>query len=842
MDRTLSLLVKFAALDRLTAPLRSMSGGAKKAALEMAATRKEVVQLERSAARVAGFKKLSADIEKSQKAMEAARNRAAALQAAIAQATGPTAALTVQLTAQENKIARLTERTEGQVERLTEMREQLQGAGIDVNRLSDAERELAERLAAANRRLDTQTDRSARAAANAERLRRAGERGQQMQSMGGSALAIGGIVAAPMGLAVGEAITYESALANLRKVVKATPAEFAALDRSILDMSRRLPMTAANISTITAAFAQSGVDRAELLGFAEDAVKMGIAFDMTAEDAGTTMAAWKSAFAMGRRDVRALADQVNHLGNESGASAVNITDIVTRIGPLGSVGGLASGQIAALGATMNSMGIESEIAATGIKNTMLALTKGAAATKEQQAAFKALGLDARKVAADMQRDAAGTIMRVMGLMNKLPKARQAGLMTQLFGSESIAAIAPLLTQLPALAANFERVGNASRYAGSMDREYAGIASTSANKMQLMRNRIDALQITVGEKLLPRLVTATEKIGKLADRMSAWADENPRAASGLTMVVAGFAALATVLGVLGIALGFIWRPLVMVFGWIMRIGPVFGSLLGWLSRFRIVGVIVRIVMAALTAVAAFFGAPVWAVLAIAAGLAAAGLAIYNHWAWIKATFLGNLNWFLGLTRRFRESGMLLLGNLWQGMKSAFFTGIQWFASVHLQMGRIGVQLVLGLINGVGSMFGRLKDKIVGLGKSAIGWFKNVLGIHSPSRVFADLGGHMMGGLTLGLDRAAGRPLATVRDVGARLARTAAMTLAVGQPATAANPTGGTAPGGRSIGEVHIHIHAQAGQDANAIAKAVRAELERVMRADASASRSSYADQD
>jgi TP901 family phage tail tape measure protein len=72
---------------------------------------------------------------------------------------------------------------------------------------------------------------------------------------------------------------------------------------------------------------------------------------------------------------------------------------------------------------------------------MLALTKGAAATRSQRDAFKSLGLDAGQVAKDMQRDAGGTITDVMKRLQALPKEAQAGALTDLFGSESVAAIA-----------------------------------------------------------------------------------------------------------------------------------------------------------------------------------------------------------------------------------------------------------------------------------------------------------------------------------------------------------------------------------------------------------------
>ncbi|MGC6627726.1 phage tail tape measure protein, partial [Escherichia coli] len=84
-------------------------------------------------------------------------------------------------------------------------------------------------------------------------------------------------------------------------------------------------------------------------------------------------AKWRTSFKMTQGEVVSLADEINYLSNNGAASAQQISDIVTRIGPLGEVAGIASGQIAALGATLAGVGVEQEIAATGIKNFMLAI-------------------------------------------------------------------------------------------------------------------------------------------------------------------------------------------------------------------------------------------------------------------------------------------------------------------------------------------------------------------------------------------------------------------------------------------------------------------------------------
>ncbi|HCB1459351.1 TPA: phage tail tape measure protein, partial [Citrobacter farmeri] len=246
---------------------------------------------------------------------------------------------------------------------------------------------------------------------------------------------------------------------------------------------------------------QAGIAREDLKAFAEDALKMGVAFDQSADQSGDMMAKWRTSFKMTQGEVVALADKINYLSNNGAANAQQISDIVTRIGPLGAVAGIASGQIAALGATLAGVGVEQEVAATGIKNFMLAITGG---SKQQQEAFQFLGFNSRKLAADMQKDAQGTMLKVLESISKLDKDRQPKALNALFGKESIGAIAPLLTNLDLLKKNFNMVGDASQYTGSMQKEYEARAATTAMQLQLLRNQATHAGIALGNALLPQI--------------------------------------------------------------------------------------------------------------------------------------------------------------------------------------------------------------------------------------------------------------------------------------------------------------------------------------------------
>lgn len=77
-------------------------------------------------------------------------------------------------------------------------------------------------------------------------------------------------------------------------------------------------------------------------------------------------------------------------------------------------------------------------------------------------------------------------------------------------------------------------------------------------------------------------------------------------------------------------------------------------------------------------------------------------------------------------------------------------INGLASIPGQVTSIGSNIIQGMVNGVTSAAGRLIDSVKGAVDDAINAAKNLLGIHSPSRVFRKIGQYTMQGAALGVD--------------------------------------------------------------------------------------------
>lgn len=368
-------------------------------------------------------------------------------------------------------------------------------------------------------------------------------------SMGKLALGAGALLGA-FGLASTEAIAFESAMADVSKVVNfSSQEEFTAMGDTIRDMAGRIPMAADGIAAIIAAAGQSGVAKEDLTQFAETAAKMGVAFDLSGAEAGKMMSDWRAGMALTLPQVYSLADAVNHLSNNMNATAPALGEVIQRVGAAAMACGLGETQVAALGAAFLSAGASPEIAATALKSFTTAMVKGTAMSKDQAAAFASIGMSATQMAKDMQADAQGTIFRVLQAIADKPKELQMSLLTEMFGQESIGAIAPLLQNMGNLSMAFELVGDKAAYAGSMQNEFNVRAKTTENALILLRNKLTNLGISIGNVFLPSIGWGAEALGTLTDGIRAlvetpfgqWLVGAAGALSGGVLAVTAFSA-------------------------------------------------------------------------------------------------------------------------------------------------------------------------------------------------------------------------------------------------------------------------------------------------------------
>lgn len=135
-----------------------------------------------------------------------------------------------------------------------------------------------------------------------------------------------------------------------------------------------------------------------------------------------------------------------------------------------------------------------------------------------------------------------------------------------------------------------------------------------------------------------------------------------------------------------------------------------------------------------------------------------------------------------------------------------------ASIPGRMVSIGSQIVQGIINGITGSIGKVGSAILGGVKDAIADVKNMLGIHSPSRLFRDQIGRNIGlGLAQGISNSQAAVMSSMNGMASDIASTRFTTpdVATGyglSPTRASVSTGGEPLSGELLGELLSELRA------------------------------------
>nr|WP_280819041.1 phage tail tape measure protein [Tianweitania sediminis] len=360
--------------------------------------------------------------------------------------------------------------------------------------------------------------------------------------MVGRIAAIGGAyIGATEGIkaTVGGALEFESAMADVRKVLDVNDEQFANIRRQITGMSRELPVAASGIAEIYANAAQSNVPLAELGKFAEMVAKVSVAWDTTQGETSSALAEIKTQLGMGVDDIGLYADALNHLSNNTAAKAPKLVEFSRVVAATGELYGFGAQQTLAFGGAMIAAGAQSEVAATSFRNMGRALTMGARATKSQRQAYSRLGIDSVKTAKSMQKNALKTTLDVIDKIQQLPEWERVSIASALFGDEA-RALMPIINNATELRRQLDMVGDRTNYAGSAFKEYVTRAGTVGNVLEILQNKFADSFRSVGDSMLPSIREAALGIGDILDSLG-------ERATPLTQMTAAFKGFMNGLG-------------------------------------------------------------------------------------------------------------------------------------------------------------------------------------------------------------------------------------------------------------------------------------------------------
>lgn len=350
------------------------------------------------------------------------------------------------------------------------------------------------------------------------------------------------------------AMDFESAMADIAKVSGFDDAGLAAYAKQLRNLAKNeIPMAVSDLAALSAAAAQAGVPDEDLYDFTRLTAQAAVAWEVTGGQAGEALAKIRTALNLTNAQTAAYADAINYVSDSLATNAPELIDFTKRVAVQGEFFGFAKEQSVAFGAAMISAGFNADVAATSFRNMGRALTKGASATKAQRGAYETLGLDAKKVAKAMQKDAVGTTMKVIEKLGQLPEHMQASVMSGLFGDEA-AALVPLLKNTELLRKALSLTADEQKYLNSVGKEFEKRAATSAYKWQMFKSQISDIAMTIGGALLPALNQTMKALGPVLLKLSDWSEAHPELIRNLvaaTTAVVGFKVAVASLKFLGL---------------------------------------------------------------------------------------------------------------------------------------------------------------------------------------------------------------------------------------------------------------------------------------------------
>ena len=879
MADNLRLRVVLDLAERVLAPMKRISSSSSDAARALKAAKDRLKELNAQQAQVGEFRTLKSNLQETAAKLTEAQAKVGALARAYGQAGPPTRAMERDMARAKREAAALTAQHTQQQEKLQQLRTRLSAAGISTRELGAQSQRLRGDIAATNAAITEQT---AKLRANAEQHKQLAKlRDQHAKAMlhtgmaAGTGLAMQAAGRKGVDIGMGPVKDYskhEDAMLGIARQVPGARDEMGQLttvyrqaEADVRELSGQIPIATTEIAKMMTAAARMEVPTGQLKEFTLLASEMATAFDAVPDQLTESMGKVAKNFKIPLTDIRGLADSINYLDDNAISKGADIIDFLNRTSGVVSTVAMSAKDAAALGSTLLTLGERPETASTAanaIVQKFAAATKG---TKKFQEAMAEIGLSSQDVQMGMSKDATATLDKVVAAIGQLPEDKRIGVMVELVGMEHSDTLAKLVDK-PEELARQRQLANSKGADGSMAREAAARNAALSAQYVMLQNRVFNLKSAMGEQLAPVLTQLMKAVNPLLEKFTKWVQQNPTLVKWTLGTAIALSALLAAVGLLLVPLAilagkamlvrFVFARLALSLGGMRTAATAAGPAMGFLARmaawvgrvFSFVPVVLGFVGRALLVLGRVLMLTPWG---RALGLlATAAVMIYRNWDGIKGGLIAIWEQLSGATAAWWARTTAGAAALWQtlvSLKDRFFTA--------------GGDLMDGLINGITSRVQMVRDAIGGVADDVGAWFREKLGIASPSKVFMQYGGWISEGAALGIQGGQG----AVRTAALAMATAATTALPMAAGAAALGPDGQTplqtqamrldtrpplmAPatgpgvGGGSGGSTYnITINAAPGMDPKELVRLISAEMDRRERSQKSRVLSSMSDID
>lgn len=374
--------------------------------------------------------------------------------------------------------------------------------------------------------------------------------GTKMQNTGKSISAVGmGIttkfalpLAAGIGLSVKAASDFESAFAGVKKTVDEVVNQngevtysYDKLAAGIRQMSKEMPASTTEISAVAEAAGQLGIQTPAVLSFTKTMVNLGVATNMSSEEAATALARFANIVQMKQSDFDRLGATIVSLGNNFATTEKEITDMGLRLAGQGKQVNMTEADIMGLAAAMSSVGIEAEAGGTAMSMVMKKINNAVYSGKGSLKGFADLaGMSAKQFQKAWKDDAAGALDDVVhGLQKNSEEGKN---LTAILNDLGIKGIRESDTMLR-LSGNADILTDALANSKTAWKENSALTDeaskryeTFESQLKIFKNQITDVAIDLGGPFMKALNAGLQAskpfLNSIKDMSKAFADASP----------------------------------------------------------------------------------------------------------------------------------------------------------------------------------------------------------------------------------------------------------------------------------------------------------------------------
>ncbi len=387
----------------------------------------------------------------------------------------------------------------------------------------------------------------------AERVGRAGR----------SMVALGAPIVAFAAISVKAAVDFDSALVGVGKTTNATEAELQQLGRQFRAMALDIPVAAKDLAEIGEIAGRLGIQTPQIASFTRNIAALGAATDLTNEASAEFVARIQAITGLPADEVQSFASALVELGNNLATSESQIAAFALRMAGAGSVAGITQAELLGIAGSFSELGVRAERGGTAVQKVLFTMIDAInTAGPELETFAETAGITAEEFAILFEKDAGEAFTRfVEGLGRSGDQAfavlSQLGLADQRLAQSFIT----LANAGGNLRENIELSNAAFAQNTALIEEAERRYASAASQFKIFMNNITELAITVGQILLPPLISLSKILIPVIQDIAAFAEKHPTLTK--LVVLAGLALVG--LGTALIAIGFIVPGIVAAFG-------------------------------------------------------------------------------------------------------------------------------------------------------------------------------------------------------------------------------------------------------------------------------------